>query len=151
MEVIVTREQKSLITEVLIAILAVGAIAIVVLSDMPILAVPLAVVSALLAYSYYDHSLLFAIDENGIYDARLGVGKIMWRDVGGVQIEICYRTRFLCLRLKNPEKFLKHAHPDVRNKFVQNRQLGFTQFNIDISGVQMNTLLLKQFIEDKIA
>lgn len=151
MEVIVTKEQKSLITEIIIVVMAISAIGIIVLSDIPIIAAPIAVLSAILAYQYYDRQLLFAIDENGIYDARLGVGKIFWRDVSHVQIEICYRTRFLCLRLKNPDKFVRQAHPAVRKKLVENESLGFSQINIDISGVEMNALLLKQFIEDKIA
>lgn len=151
MEIVVTQEQKSLFKEIAIAVTAVGAIATVTIIDLPILAAPLGMIAVALAYQYYDRRLLFAIDENGIYDSRLGIGKIMWRDVSQVQIEICYRTRFLCLSVKNPDKFLRRAHPSVRNKLIQNSRLGFSQFNIDISGVEMNALLLKSFIEDKIA
>lgn len=151
MQVIVSQGIKSTYTEVAIACTAVAAIASVTLINLPILAAVLGPIAIALAYRYHDRKLVFTIDEVGIYDARLGVGKIMWSDVSEVRIEYCYRNRFLCLRLKNPERFLRAARPAARAKFLQNSRLGFSQFNIDISGVDANVLLLKQFIEEKIA
>lgn len=141
MQVIVTKENKSLTTELTIAASAVAAIATFVLGNVPVL-VPalLAVFSILLAYSYYDREILFIIDEDGIFDTRLGVGKIMWRDVVDVQIEMAYRTRFLCLTVRDPQKFRRPHHG--RQKL---------NFNIDLTGVNVNLLSLKAFVEMNMA
>lgn len=141
MQVIVTKENKSLATELTIAVTAVAAIATFVMGSVPVL-VPglLALFSVLAAYSYYDREILFVIDEDGIYDTRLGVGKILWRDVVDVQIEMAYRTRFLCLTVRDPQKFRRPHHG--RQKL---------NFNIDLSGVNVNLLSLKAFVETNMA
>ncbi|MEK6555395.1 MAG: STM3941 family protein, partial [Bdellovibrionota bacterium] len=91
------------------------------------------------------------MDEEGVYDARLGVGKILWTDVESVQIEMAYRTRFVCLRVKDPMKFVKRASKPTRNKIHQDIDLGFSSFNIDLTGVNVNLLSLKQYIEMNMA
>lgn len=152
MKVVVTKENKSILIEVLIAATTMGAIACFMLTNLSLLVpVLMASLAMALAYVYYDSELLFIMDEEGVYDARLGVGKILWTDVESVQIEMAYRTRFVCLRVKDPMKFVKRASQLTRNKIHQDIDLGFSSFNIDLTGVNVNLLSLKQYIEMNMA
>ncbi len=154
MQIIVTRENRSLATEIFITAITMASMFCYVFAKQPMLATFLALTAVTLACLYYDdyeHAVLFVIDHEGIYDSRLGIGKIPWAEIVHAQIELCYHTRFLCLRVRDPERFLLKVPPHLKHKFVQNYNLGFTSFNVDISGVNVNPIMLKEIVERNIA
>jgi hypothetical protein len=91
------------------------------------------------------------IDELGIYDEDLGVGKIEWSDVTDVHIEYSYGTRFLCLRVKNPGLYLARLDDQRKKKVLFHRSLGFHGFNIDVRGLRTNLIDLKNRVEKQVA
>jgi hypothetical protein len=91
------------------------------------------------------------IDEIGIYDEDLGVGKIEWSDVTDVHIEHSYGTRFLCLNVKNPGVYLSRMNEQRKKKVLYHRSLGFHRFNIDVRGLGLNLIDLKKRVERQVA
>lgn len=90
---------------------------------------------------------ILVIDDDGVFDARLGVGKIAWTDVEDVQIQAIYGNRFLCLRLREPERYLAKLKGPKKQKVLSNRELGFERFNIDVGPVPVSMLEIKKMIE----
>ncbi|HEX6188183.1 MAG TPA: STM3941 family protein [Pyrinomonadaceae bacterium] len=95
------------------------------------------------------------IDERGVLDRTLGVGRIAWSDIEAAYVRSISGNDFICLELKNPEKYAQKLSNVKRAMAGANRGLGFTDFNINLSGVDARTeevfeLLMKycQLAED---
>jgi hypothetical protein len=93
---------------------------------------------------------ILQIDETGVFDRRLGVGKISWADVEAVQIEGGYGNRFLCLQVREPERYVRRLSGGARAKAYRSHDLGFKKFGIDLRDVNINLLDLKRHIESRI-
>lgn len=94
---------------------------------------------------------ILVIDDHGVYDRRLGVGKILWRDVEDVQVETSYGNRFLCLKLRYPDKYVARAQGPKKEKLQLNQSIGFRGFNVDIGNLKVSILDLKALIEQRIS
>lgn len=79
------------------------------------------------------------IDERGVIDRTLGVGRINWDDIDAAYVLSISGNDFICLELKNPERYLQRLSPVKRAMAKANRQLGFTDFNLNLSGVDART------------
>lgn len=79
------------------------------------------------------------IDDNGILDRTLGVGRIAWSDIEAVYVQSISSNDFICLELKNTEKYAQNLSKVKRAMTTANRSLGFTDFNINLSGVDART------------
>lgn len=79
------------------------------------------------------------IDTHGVLDRTLGVGRIAWSDIKAAHVRSIYGNDFICLELKNPEKYLKQLSIAKRALVAANRGLGFTDFNLNLSGVDAKT------------
>ena len=90
------------------------------------------------------------IDEHGVFDSQLGVGKISWSDIEDVHIETAYGNRFLCFRLRSSEQYLARLQGKQREKMLFHRQLGFQRFNVDVGQLPISLLDLKKQIELRI-
>ena len=100
--------------------------------------------------SLRSDSLLLQIDESGIFDRRLGVGKILWSDVEDVQLQVNEATRFLCFRLRHPEAYVARLKGAHRERILFHHGLGFRGFNVDVGPVDVNLLDLKKFIDQRV-
>lgn len=96
------------------------------------------------------HEVLLLIDDDGIDDRRLGMGKISWDDVEDAQLLVTEGNRFLGLRVKDPEKYLARLNGPHRRLFESRRRLGFNGINIDIWALDVNLLELKRAIDKRI-
>ncbi len=94
---------------------------------------------------------LLIIDESGLFDSRLGVGKILWADIEDVQIQGGYGNRFLSFRINRPEPYLARLRGDKRAKTLFQHDLGFRRFNVDMREIEVNLLDLKAQIDVLIA
>ncbi len=88
------------------------------------------------------------IDEKGVIDRTLGVGRIAWSDIKAAYVMSISENDFICLELKNPAKYVRKLSKVKRAMTAANRQLGFTDFSLNLSGVNASTeqifeLLLK--------
>ncbi|HJU56925.1 MAG TPA: hypothetical protein VJ715_20230, partial [Pyrinomonadaceae bacterium] len=50
-----------------------------------------------------------------------------------------YGNDFICLELKNPEKYSQKLSKVKRAMAAANRSLGFTDFNLNLSGIDART------------
>jgi hypothetical protein len=75
------------------------------------------------------------IDEFGVVDRTLTVGKFLWFDIDNAYLININGNHFICLVLKDTNKYLERANPFMRNMAIVNRKLGFTPFSLNLSGV----------------
>lgn len=94
--------------------------------------------------------LLIEIDDAGVYDRRLGVGKILWKDIQDVKLQVTEGYSYLCFEVPNPEPYLARLSLAKRQRVKLNRDLGFYGFNVDVSAVSMNPLDLKKLIDKRL-
>jgi hypothetical protein len=79
------------------------------------------------------------IDERGVSDRTLGIGRIRWSDIEAAYVRSIAGNDFICLELKNPEKYKQKLSKVKRAMASANRGLGFTDFNLNLSGVDAST------------
>jgi hypothetical protein len=101
-------------------------------------------------HSIWKHEILVQIDETGIYDRRLGIGKIMWSDVENVHLQLTEENRFLCFRVRDPKPYLARLKGGERERMLFHRSLGFSGFNVDIGALDVNILDLKKQIDVRV-
>jgi len=101
-------------------------------------------------HSLYKHDLLLQIDDAGIYDSRLGLGKIEWADVEDVQLQVTEGNRYLCFKMHNAEPYLARLKGANRERVLFHRSLGFHGFNVDVGPVDVNLLELKKQIDKRV-
>lgn len=102
------------------------------------------------AHSLWKHDLLLSIDDTGIYDKRLGIGKINWADVQDVQLQVTEGQQYLCFKMSNAAPYLARLKGANRERVLFHRSLGFQGFNVDVSPVDVNLLELKKKIDDRV-
>lgn len=79
------------------------------------------------------------IDEHGVLDRTLGVGLIPWSDIEAAYVRSISGNDFICLELKNSEKYSQKLSKVKQAMAAANRKLGFTDFNLNLSGVDAKT------------
>ena len=79
------------------------------------------------------------IDEHGVLDRTLGVGRIAWSDIEAAYVRSISGNDFICLELKNAEEYARKLSKVKRAMAKANRSLGFTDFNLNLSGVDART------------
>jgi hypothetical protein len=79
------------------------------------------------------------IDEHGVLDRTLGVGRIPWGDIQATYVRSINGNDFICLELRNREQYWQKLSKVKRAMAAANRSLGFTDFNLNLSGVDVNT------------
>ena len=78
------------------------------------------------------------IDDNGVFDRTLGIGVIPWSEIVDAFPKKITSSSFVCLVLREPEQFLSLL-PQRRRALVSlNRQLGFTDFSINLTGIDVD-------------
>jgi hypothetical protein len=92
---------------------------------------------------------VLTIDDEGIYDRRLGIGTIRWSDIEGAQLFNEYGQRYICLKVKNTDSYLKQMEESKRQKIVDSRQLGFLHFNVSVRHLNISLLDLHKAIEER--
>jgi hypothetical protein len=98
-----------------------------------------AFVMVVLVWQVLDFRPRLTIDEEGIADRTLGVGKILWSDVEGAFIRSIEGNDFICLIVRDPEVYLERMGPIRRRIARANWVLGFTELNLNLGGVTVRT------------
>jgi hypothetical protein len=75
------------------------------------------------------------IDELGVFDQRMGIGRIPWGDIASVSIAQVRRQRFISLWLRNEELYLSQVPNWRRGVAAANRALGFSPFCMSFAGL----------------
>jgi hypothetical protein len=79
------------------------------------------------------------IDEYGVIDRTLGVGRIAWSDIQAAYVRSISGNDFICLELNNSEKYSQKLSKVKRAMATANRNLGFTDFSLNLSGIDSKT------------
>jgi len=75
------------------------------------------------------------INDEGIDDRRTKVGVIRWDDIRSVSIRSVSSTKFLCVDLSDPDKYLSRLPRGAQMIAAANRKLGFATLSIGFSGL----------------
>ena len=75
------------------------------------------------------------IDDSGIYDRTIGIGKIPWSEIEGAYIRSIQGNDFICLKLRNQDAYLDKLSSVKRSMVKANEALGFTPISLNLSGV----------------
>ncbi len=78
------------------------------------------------------------IDDEGVNDRTLGVGKILWKDIDGAYLKSIQNNDFICLQLNNTKKYLGKLSPIKQATASANEKLGFTPLSLNLSGVSVD-------------
>ena len=99
----------------------------------------------------FDRRPRLSIDDEGILDPYLKVGKIPWHELGGAYVQQLRRRTFLCLVPREPERWLARKSPLGRLMSRGDQALGFTALNVDLTGVDCDPQALQELIQQRIA
>lgn len=88
------------------------------------------------------------IDDQGILDRTLGVGVLPWSEITGAYLKSIRGNSFICLEVRNPERWIGKLSPVKRAMLSANEKLGFTALNLNLSAIaadpsQILELILK--------
>jgi len=75
------------------------------------------------------------IDDRGVFDRRMGIGPILWRDIAFISIGQVRRERFMSLWLRNEDQYLSKAPRVKRGLELASRELGFSPFTLSFIGL----------------
>jgi hypothetical protein len=89
-------------------------------------------------------------DADGVYDPRLGIGKIFWKEVNEFYIADGAGNRFLCLEVQKPERFMRHADRSMKQRMEINHSLGFKRINVDVRHINMTVQDMHRRIQHRI-
>jgi hypothetical protein len=86
------------------------------------------------------------INDSGIEDRKLGVGKILWEDIESVELRRVFATSFIVLKLANKEKYLEKL--DAKGTVVSklNKKLGSGELNLNLNLVDMKPKAIHEII-----
>jgi hypothetical protein len=98
------------------------------------------------ARQIFDTRPRLKIDDLGIDDRTLGIGPIPWSEIVGSYRQSIDDSEFICLELRNPEIWIARLSPAKRALVETNRKLGFSEFNINLSGVEGDAEQIHQVI-----
>jgi hypothetical protein len=86
-----------------------------------------------------DTRARLVIDNAGVFDRTLGIGVIPWHEITGAYLRSIASSDFICLELRDPERFLGQLSAVKRSVMRANESLGFTPINLNLSGVRGNS------------
>ncbi len=89
----------------------------------------------LFAWQLFDNRPRLILDDEGVQDRTLKVGKIYWNDISGAYLKAIKGNNFICLELRNEEKYLNKLSPLLKASTSANVKLGFTPLSLNLSGV----------------
>ncbi|MBV8660269.1 MAG: hypothetical protein JO142_20820 [Burkholderiales bacterium] len=91
------------------------------------------------------------INHEGIMDRTLGVGVIPWSEITGAHLRSIQGVCFICLDVRDQEKWVQKLSPVKRSLVSANKALGFTALNLNLSAVSEDPALIHELILKTIA
>ena len=108
----------------------------------------------IMIFQIIDRRPRLIIDNDGIIDRTLGIGKVPWKEINNAYLRSLNGNNFICLELADSDKYLLKLSKIKRGMVNANQRLGFTPFsinlvNVDIDSNQALELILKKSAEAK--
>ncbi|MFZ5638983.1 MAG: STM3941 family protein [Pseudomonadota bacterium] len=76
------------------------------------------------------------LDDVGVFDRTLRVGRIPWSDIEDAYSASIHRQDFVCLILRDEAQWVAKLPPLQRRLVAANRALGFSGLNLNLSGLE---------------
>lgn len=89
----------------------------------------------LFVWQIIDSSPRLIIDDKGIYARSLKIGIIPWDEIEGAYIKSLGRQAFICLQLKDYEKYLPKSSSLTNAIAATNKALGLSPISLSFSGI----------------
>ena len=91
------------------------------------------------------------INDEGIFDLTLGVGVIPWPEIVSAKIRSLRGNPFICLQVQHPELWIAKYSPVQRAMISANKALGFSELNLNLTGIKADPNQLLELILKRIA
>ena len=98
-----------------------------------------------------DRRPRIVIDDQGILDRTLKVGRIEWGDIRAVFLKRSQGQPFLCLELADPSKYTQRLSPLLRRMTQLNRKLGFTDLSLNLAGTSIDPEQVEELLSKELA
>lgn len=103
----------------------------------------------LFARQLFDSKPRVVLDEAGVFDRTLGVGTIPWSDIESSYVKSISGNSFVCLVLRNPQRWIGKLSAMQRSLTKANEKLGFQPLNINLSGTAVDAALVQDVVLKK--
>lgn len=90
------------------------------------------------AFQLIDRRPRLSLDDDGLFDGTLGVGVIPWRDIADAQLHSVGKDHFVCLRLRDPERWHCELPAHLRSLSELHPHAGFATVNVNLSGLAVD-------------
>src|SRR5262249_16643552 len=91
------------------------------------------------------------IDDKGVYFRPLKMGVLPWTDIEDAYVNSINQQLFICLQLRDTEKYLSKLSPLGRSLCSVNVALGFTPISLTLTGLDVDPYLLCDLIRKRAA
>jgi len=107
--------------------------------------------SSALIYKYaIDRRPRIVIDNEGVTDRTLHVGRIEWKDIEGIELRSLYMNQFVVLQLRDSRKYVDRLSRGGRLASHSNKALGFGGLNLNLSLVNVDANEVFNVMVDRI-
>lgn len=90
------------------------------------------VAAALFAAQALDRRPRVIINDAGIYDRSMKVGRIDWSDVTGAYVRRLRGTSFVCIELRDAARYTNRLSGALRHRAEEHRRLGLTELSVNL-------------------
>ncbi len=126
------------------ALLAIGVFTVLdgkkVLFGWPCIGISLPMIFIFL-WAIFDSRPRLILDEDGVIERDLGVGKIFWKDIKGLSVRTAYKNDFVCLYMDEDsnQRYLSNVSSIKRKLLTANVALGWPPLILKLSGIKGST------------
>lgn len=98
-----------------------------------------------------NNSPRIILDDEGIEDKSLGIGKILWEDIESAYPNRIKTNKFISLKVRNSEKYLQRNSKFQAKLASYNKSLGFETLNLNLVGLATPQTELLNLLQDRLA
>ncbi|MBD9370683.1 STM3941 family protein [Xanthomonas sp. XNM01] len=98
------------------------------------------------AWQVVDPQPRLVFSDQGVLDRTLGVGLIPWAEIDGAYLASMNGNRFLCLELRDPERWVGKLGRVQRALVAGNVALGFTPISLNLSCIVGDPLTIQAHV-----
>lgn len=95
----------------------------------------------------FDRRPRIILDDEGIEDKSLDVGKIIWSDIEAAYPNGVLSSKFISLKVRDADKYLRRTSESKQKLAAYNESLGFETLNLNLVGLQISQKDLLALIE----
>jgi hypothetical protein len=103
----------------------------------------------LFAREMFDTKPRLVLSDEGVFDRTLGVGIIPWSEITGATLRSVNRNNFICLEVRNPERWTARMPPLKRAMVSANKAFGFAALNLNLSAIAADPMEVYTLVLDK--